>query len=338
MKKLKFLLLLLVISSCSVNYNKPQNKPVNQSIPPNIIKVFVDKNGDFYPDDWDNNKYYPLRIPENNYANEIKSAEIRTLKNIKEQSANKDRIFILVHGFNNDENSAKENYHRIENIIETSPEKDLFIEFHWDGLLAKNLGTMKIWFNAVGYSQIAGQYGLRKVLNEISNKNIYLISHSRGASVILSALSNPRYNEDFAADTQNLYDIDVWDADPLMENNNNITALFLAAAIGEVDFKNPCNSKFRPFTNQLKQINFTINGTDPILRKAFNKANKFNPTDFGYKDITYKKLKPFYGERLDATDIIGLKSHKFVDYIGDPSFKKLLEKSGIKTRNIISNN
>ena len=294
MKNLKFTILLVLLTSCWT-YNKPKNQTPNENVPPNVAKIFVDKNGDFYPENWGSLSYYPLRAQGNNNVGSIlTNAESNVLMNIKEQSADKEKIFILVHGYNNDEFDAKKNYKKIQEMVMNDSDKNLFTEFHWDGLVSKNLGSAKIWFNAVGYSQMAGQFGLRKVLNQIHDKDVYLISHSRGASVILSALSNPPYQEKFASDTNKFYNVDVWKADPLLENGNRITTILLAPAVGEIDFTVPNDHHaYRQFTNQLKVIHFTVNNSDKTLDKYIGMQNILNPTTLGSNDKAYLKLKPY---------------------------------------------
>lgn len=332
MKTLKLIILLFMLTSCW-RYNKPLSEIPNENVPPNIARIFVDKNGDFFPVNWKTLPYYPLRASSNNLGTTLIDTEESVLNKIKQISANKERIFILVHGYNNDENDAQNNYRKLQQIIQNNSTKDLFIEFHWDGLIAKNLGSTKIWFNAAGYSQMAGQFGLRKVLNQISNKQVYLISHSRGASVILSALSNPPYNEKFATETNEFYSIDVWNVEPLLENNNNITTIFLAPAVGEIDFTVPRNpNKYREFSRQIKAMHITVNNTDKTLNKYLNKPEIFNSTLLGSNKKAFSALKPHYPV-LAMTDVSGLESHSFSKYLSHDGFRKMLNEYNISTNN-----
>jgi esterase/lipase superfamily enzyme len=153
--------------------------------------------------------------------------------------ASADRVFILIHGFNNDQKEADAAFQLVEQKIEFK-EKDAIIWFHWDGLvspkkgLARSIGAARIWNNATGFSQMAGMYGLRRILNVIHKPEIYIITHSRGASVFLSALSNPPFKQNFIDDTTWL---NIKGAEPLDKGNTNaIHALFLAPAIGSIVF------------------------------------------------------------------------------------------------------
>lgn len=334
----------IVLSSCSATHNIPNNQTPNETLSLNTYKVFVDQNGDFYPDRWES-KYgeHPKNATKKNGAyslntlairqnltKDLSSFRIETLNEIKEKFINNDRIFILIHGYNNSENKADLGFETIKSKIDFQ-EKDGIIEFYWDGLVANGpIGSFDIWFNASGYSQLAGERALRPILNLISNKNIILISHSRGASVVLSGLSDPPYDKDFADDTYELHKIKVQNQPKLADNKNRISAILLAPALGQIDFRTPeyytsDPNSFRMFSNQLKEIHITINEDDKILKKYVKAlSSKLNPTDLGYNIQVFNLLKNSY-PIMSMTNFEGLNSHSFIDYVNDQRFIEILK-------------
>ncbi|RYZ83897.1 MAG: alpha/beta hydrolase, partial [Moraxellaceae bacterium] len=294
-------ILLLMLLACG-SHNNPQEIIPNRHVDPNTIVAFVDMNGNFYPDNWETS-IGPYRRHSSLFLTAKRRNVLTTLTNFEKSNLNasatvlknKKRVFIFVHGYNNSAKESKANYDLLRTKLRLDPIQDEVIEFYWDGMVSKTMsGSAKIWFNATGYSQMAGEFGLRKILNQISGKDIYIISHSRGASVVLSAISNPPYAPSFRSDTERL-GIQVDNPEPLAENNNNIVCLMMAPAVGEIDFRQVRDyQKFRAFSKQLSAIHITVNKDDQILNKFLNKANNFNPTTLGHDTIAYNTLNPVY--------------------------------------------
>jgi len=326
-----FLIAFLAICSCA-SYNVPSADSPNKDIPPNTSLAVVDLNGNFYPDNW-RTEIGPqkrksslfLTAQANGDLDKLRNFETKKLAEYRKNVSDKKRVFIFVHGYNNDAKKAKRNYDLLRTKININQASDEVIEFYWDGLVSKDpVGSSKIWFNAVGYSQMAGEWALRKIINQIYNKDIYIISHSRGASVVLSALSNPPYDPNFRNATESL-GIAVDNPVPLSENNNKIVSIMLAPAIGQIDFKMDDNyNKFRSFSNQLKSINITVNKNDPALNKYVGLADKFNETTLGRDRTDFDNLNKHYGI-MTLTNFDGQKDHSFTTYINNVKFKKMVE-------------
>lgn len=331
----------LTLLGCSISHNIPQSQAPNRQVSEDIFNIFVDQNGSFFPENWEeiyggHNKKGAYSLNTLAIRKGIKDflvkSESEIIESITNIIANRKRVIILVHGYNNNESQAAKSFNRIQEIITQNSKSDIFLEFYWDGLVAHNASSIKIWFNATGYSQLAGEFGLRKVLNTIKDKEIIIISHSRGASVVLSALSNPPYSPDFIRDTRNFHSIEIGSGEILKENNNFINCIMLAPAVGDVDFQTPERHGYRSFSKQLKSLQISINDTDPTLKKYITKgklSNKFNPTDLGYRETLYQNLSTIY-PIMDSTNYSGMKSHKFLDYVNNPKFKSMLSKAGIK--------
>lgn len=344
---LRYLIILIFCSSCGIIHNVPISQKPNSFVKPNISNSFVDQNGNFYPDNWrksygnppQNGKreaYSLMKIAtDRGIVDELNGFEVKKLKELKEHVKSKKRIFIFVHGFNATNQEVNESYGYIQKLIKISAQEDEIIRFYWDGLSITNpFAGVKVWFTATSFSQMAGEFGLRRVLNAISNKDIYIISHSRGASVVLSALSKPSFNEKFIKEIKEVHNVDVEKASSLSENQNRITCIMLAPAIGLIDFKSNemGNDSFCSFSPQIKKIHITTNNTDKMLKKFVGfLADKLTPTDLGYKDDVYNELIKHY-TCIDKTDFSGMESHAFNQYIRNPKFKTMLKANGIALR------
>ena len=356
-KNILILLISLFIIGCAT-HNTPDTQQPNKVFS-NKVEVFVDQSGIFYPNNWEENYGRPCKIYCKNKSyslkqiakkqteekqteekqidlnNDLSSSTSSILNNIKKYLHDKKRIFILVHGYNNDVKESRENYKKIEDIIKFNSD-DGIVEFYWDGLVGQVIGKLAVWNNACGYSQLAGILGLRQVLNQINNKEIFIISHSRGASVLLSSMSNPPFNKKFAKETKSFHGIDTVQP-PLKNLNNNIHMILLAPAIGAIDFKNvnysKGNNSFRDLGQQLKSIDYTINKKDWVLKK-YLLGGKFNTTELGYKkEIGENILKSYLNIKMVAKNVSNRKhGHDFKKYIDDPEFIEILNSWKIQTK------
>lgn len=334
-----YTIIIVVLSACSAMHNVPSSQVPNNFINPNITSAYVDQNGNFYPNQWENKfgqapkkatrkEYSLMKIAtENGFQQDLISFENTQLKAFANRVKNKKRVIIFIHGINNDYMSSLKNYNKARNFMDLNKTTDEVVNFYWDGLVTNNIfGAAKVWVSATTNSQLAGEYGLRRILNSISNKEIYLISHSRGAAVVLSALRNPELKSVEKRIAENFHHIDVENAAPLAENSNKIYSIMIAPAIGVKDFKTE-EGNFKEFSNQLKMIHSTINETDFILGKGKTGilASSFTSTDFGFDPKTHQEIATQYN-LCETTDFTGQKSHDFKDYIVNPKFKEILKK------------
>ncbi len=343
MKKLFYFIWLPVfLVSCAATHNVPLSSYPNKIGKNNIVYSFVDQNGNFYPDNWrkaygnpppnaKKNEYSLMKIAaEKGIENQLQTFENSLLSKLQQHLKSKKRIFIFVHGFNSDYETSTENYEYARSLLNIDFRKDDVIQFYWDGLKSESLfGGAKIWFNATTFSQMAGEFGLRRLLNILKNKQIYILSHSRGASVVLSALSSPPFEKSIKEETLIDHHVNVDDAKNLLENNNKIVCIMLAPAVGLEDFKakdfHEGDDAFRQFTPQLQTIHITINNTDNLLKKYIGVLSKhLEPTDLGFKEDAYNALCEHY-IFFEKTDFTGMKTHAFKGYLHNPKFKEILK-------------
>lgn len=335
------------------------------------MQVFVDQDGTFYPKGWQTLFGEPPRrggyslmsiARQRGLEASLRRAEDQALDTISTFIRSKQRVFILIHGFNNDQRAAEGAYSKIQDAIAFEP-GDGVISFFWDGLVASGPGPAKIWFPATGYSQLAGQNALRRILNRTVDKTVVIIAHSRGASVALSALSDPPYNTEFARATceRNRIDVTVLPRKACdlgessvtrlpvpMDNGNRISMLFLAPAIGDVDFRSPAfydrdcpldnhesSCAYRSLGRQVTRIVHTVNPNDPVLAKYIQLSRlnplseRFNPTEFGLSATATKRLQ-MYLPNLSYVELNDLDAHAFDRYVTHHDFPFLLRAVSVR--------
>ncbi|MEG3144594.1 alpha/beta hydrolase [Sphingomonas sp. RT2P30] len=340
----------LFLSACYHHSFPVADRFVQSQRGPNYAEVFVDANGSFYPSEWrvllSTPRHWPAGSLLNHSSamrNRLTVDEPRQLADIAAFGREKKRIFILVHGYNNTVAEATPAYEAIETRLGLKA-SDGIIRFYWDGLTGSGLGGGRIWFWATGNSQLAGSRGLRRLLDQFSDKDIYLIAHSRGSSVVLSALGNPVYDPDFLADTKKL--AAAWSDSanflappPLGENGNRIHILLLAPAIDRIDFcdasEQPTTDRaytcrrLRPLGKQVVSLRYTVNAKDPILRKYVGLAAKFNPTGLGTTLAVGCALQKDQYPLMREYILKPEKIHRFSWYVGSKVFDRMLADEGL---------
>lgn len=332
-----FTIVIALLMSCSAMHNVPESQVPNNFINPNVTSAYVDQNGSFFPRKWKEifgnapknatRKDYSLMklAKENNIENILINAENEHLSDFANRIKHKNRIIIFVHGINNSYLESLSNYNIAKSLMDLNVKKDEVVNFYWDGLKTNNIfGAAKVWVSATTNSQLAGENGLRRLLNMIKNKEVYIISHSRGASVVLSALADPALKITEKKIVQKYHHLNINEIEELKENGNRIYSIMLAPAVGVVDFKDE-KGNYKSYSDQLKSIHSTINGTDFVLGKGKTGllSKILTPTDFGYNPKTFAELNHQY-LFLKMTDFTGQKSHDFKDYINNPKFKEIL--------------
>jgi hypothetical protein len=327
-------------------------------------EVFADTNGTLYPAGWQS-YFHPKRnkkrpgegkwlagslLAQSAYSRKfrllIERDEPRQLGELKRFAAQHKRIFILVHGYNASVEETNIPFSAIEAELDLKP-SDGIIRFYWDGLIGKGAGAIKVWFKAANVSQIVGSRALRDVLGQIEGRDVYIIAHSRGASVVMSALGNPVYDSGFLAKANRTARRwgkpyrSMLSPKPLADHTNAVHVLLLAPAIDRIDFcdvsqqpvttKGFVCTKFRPLGSQVKSFDYTVNPSDPVLGKFVFSSQAFNPTGLGYepkigralKDESYPLFREYIFEKPEGF-------HAFKDYAAHPVFLQMLTNIGIR--------
>lgn len=322
---------------------------VGPATPPTMT-LFVDQKGTLYSNGWES--AYPEVFATEALLMVVRDDADRAARLAIEQedmraeladfTAGARRVFVLIHGFNDPQPGSDASYAVIREAVAFEP-GDAVIHFHWDGLTASQLSVGGIWFESAGNSQLAGIRALRSLLNDVRGKTVVLISHSRGASVILSALSNPAFGA--RREAEELADVDLTLYPPgLADNRNILHAIFLGPAIGCPDFWKPKaewgapkTSVLREFPDQLRSLQYTVNRDDWVLRKGFNSiyglAGSFNATNFGWDAEIGGGLQRVY-PRMQGYEISwrGYQAgvdHGFDKYARHPVLRTMLRNAGI---------
>lgn len=339
-------LVLLALAGCiSIAHNVPGSSPISAGSPPRLA-LYADANGHLYPDVW-SGRFPPEAIEREHSLLRADASGPDTLAflirerqdqldRVAERLRDVPRVFILVHGFNNNHAEARHAFDVVRDRLPLRP-SDGVVEFHWDGLSSPDRpGQMAMWFNAVGYSQVAGTQALRGLLRRLPDKHIVIVAHSRGTSVTLSALSNPSFSRRFLRRTREILTDDVFPADPLPEGARNIDLLFLAPAIGFPDFwkeqgpRDEGCDRFRHFP-RVRSLHYSLNEDDPVLRKVWAPlASRFNATDLGRNRLVGEALARCYdGAFVMRPHPFLMPEHSFIRYALHSSFPEMIAAAGL---------
>ena len=322
-------------------------------------RIFVDAEGTFFPERWRPPGLGPFGVwraatllgesmRRRDLGPLLRAERTRQLGELRAFLADKRRVFVFIHGFDNNQADAEEPYGMLSRRIDFEP-GDGVILFHWDGFDARIFtAQLHFWQAAANNSQMAGMRGLRPVLDLTGpGQKVFLISHSRGGAVILSALSNPRLSRGFAARTRRLPYAraeHLLDPPTLRPGARNIHALMMGPAIGRVDFlvaDCPARSgrngracdRVRDFP-RLASLDYTLNACDEVLDKFVGLSAAFTPTGFGLVPEIGRRLAPDLARQgiVMRAHRVTPHDHVFPLYAADPVFSQMLAAVGVASR------
>lgn len=351
----------LLLAGCYVRNLPLADQPlplVEAEIP--TARVIVDAEGSFFPERWRPSRLGPGEVwhagtllaeaeRRPGLRALLASERRRQLAMLRTFLAGKRRVFIFIHGFDNNQRDTELPYGMLAARIAFEP-GDALILFHWDGFDGRMIGApIHFWQAASTNSQMAGTRGLRPVLDLIGpDQQAILISHSRGGTVALSALSDPRYSRGFVARTRRLpyaASEHLLDPPPLRPGARNIHAVMLGPAMGRIDFvvadcppgtertgRRRCN-EVRAFP-RLASLDYTLNPCDEVLNKYVGLSRTFNPTDFGLIADVGRRLAPdltAQGIALRAHRVVP-HGHIFPLYAADPILIEMMAALGVAAR------
>lgn len=261
------------------------------------VRVMFDQDGTLYPRDATAPLPRPQRIG-HNYAFKIHShlqqagytygpAEVEAalvsvgdeiVKKILNRSAR--HLTVLIHGYNNGYAAARDNYQalraRLDQLI---PEPTVYLEVFWDGLCRGPVTfplPLSYWFKSLTYSNLAGQVGLRAVLNRLpTDLSVFMCTHSRGAGVALSAIADPLWDRRMVvppAETSRL------------PQSPSVAVVCLAPAVGN---GHPL-SQIKSALPSRSSVGIGFNALDPALSKSVANPAHFGDTSLGSVDRVYR--------------------------------------------------
>ena len=352
----------LFLAGCYVRNLPLADQPlplVQAEIP--TARVIVDAEGSYFPERWRPPRLGPFGVwnastllgeAERRPALRalLASERRRQLAALRGFLAEKRRVFVFIHGFDNNQRDTELPYGMLAQRIAFEP-GDALILFHWDGFDGRMIGApIHFWQAASTNSQMAGTRGLRPILDLVGpEQQAILISHSRGGTVALSALSPAlppasvaHHRLPYAASGHLL------DPPPLRAGARNIHAVMMGPAMGRIDFvvadcppgaslggpasRRRCD-QVRAFP-RLASIDYTLNPCDEVLDKYVGLSRTFNPTDFGLIAGVGRRLEPelaAQGITLRAHRVVP-HGHIFPLYAADPILTQMMAALGVVAR------
>jgi hypothetical protein len=249
----------LTLSGCAGLHVRPI-EDYARTEPAGTLRVAFDQDGDIYPRDesqvpWASVKMNPLSEAFGRNSFSLRKIEVggttpysEALREALRQDAVRrlnamltpgGKLLVVVHGFNEAHLEARANFDTFRQAV-GSANLPPTLEVYWDGLVIPNdhfgqFARATFWPNALLYSNLAGQHGLRRMLNGIATAtDVRVLTFSRGAAVALSAIADPEYD-------------DVFSKEPVIAfANPNISSLkvgMVAAAVGAGHVRGEANTQ-----------------------------------------------------------------------------------------------
>ncbi len=217
----------------------------------------------------------------------------------RELNAGAKSLVVLIHGCNNTYAEARRSYELARMLM---PRKDVAVlEVYWDGGAGDPVG---LWAHAREQSKRAG-LGLRRLLRRLDPETqVRVITHSRGASVIASALWDLPLREGPEAEARFRAAQGV-QAPP---DPSRYRLALIVPAMGEADLES-CPR------GGLDRLIVGVNEDDPAVGKGVLPASWFGSTRLG------AEREPFYthavpaARRASLVDFGGSGVHDFKDYL-----------------------
>lgn len=270
------------------------------SAPPDTVRVAFDQYGDIYPASADAPALRQPRIG-SNYAWSLRheldrlgyeygpsqiaaaTTEIAESLKMKAESVSANCIVVLIHGYNNAVSAAAENFSRIRAQLQHHPIlKPMYLEVFWDGMHRGRFtwrAPLLYWFDAMTYSNLAGQIGLRSLMNRRPlDLPVLFITHSRGAGLAFSCISDPLYDDHIKKGEHEA---------STMHTAPSVALICLAPAVGrghplpKVQSALPTNSS----------LGISFNEHDPALQKPFVGAQSQGDTSLGTDEEFFQKAE-----------------------------------------------
>lgn len=199
---------------------------------------------------------------------------------LNKQLATKNRLVILIHGYNNSFEEANAMYELIRSYIDEVVQKDsVLLDVHWDGLVPRHpsyfASPASFWPKALTYSNLAGTHGLRTILQGLDKEvDVRFVTHSRGAAVALSSLINPIYDPHI-----------IHEDDPALDNPKirSVKILAFAPAVGAGHLVEDIN---RQLIGRTVELFVGLNQDDIITSKFFSVPRLYGTSELG-SNINY---------------------------------------------------
>ena len=203
-------------------------------------------------------------------------------------------LVVLIHGYNNSFCEAAKDFAELRARIRgiDGNHDHLYLEVYWDGLY-RGPYTAPLpalyWYDSRAYSLIAGQVGLRRLLNDLrlrlpENTAVRLITHSRGAGVVVGALADANYDPEIEVPAHE---------SPRWQIDTDLGIALLAPAVDSTDIIGHLSPE--QFESDAK-ILVGFNAADPVLNKIIHRPEKFGATRLGVKTDDFCRTASFMNQ------------------------------------------
>ena len=207
----------------------------------------------------------------------IKQSADRIIAGMRKHGA--DRVVFIIKGFNNSYESSDSEYEWMrEGVLGERQAKGLFfVNVYWDAIYkGKGTAPMPVAYfaDSMTYSNHAGDCGLRDLLRLMPNgTNVTFLTHSRGAAVALSALSDPKYDRHISQDCKSTFP-----GHEYPDQLGDVRLVAFAPAIGDGHVRESKNTPVTETFNRLDRFYVGYNPNDPAVTKKYfgiNLADNF---------------------------------------------------------------
>lgn len=213
-------------------------------------------------------------------------------------------LILFIHGFNNGFIDGADSFKHMHDYVHDSARANaVVVEVFWDGFQARVLSgnpSSSYWQRSLDYSDLAGQRGLRDVLNRVARDvDVRIVTHSRGAAVAMSMLTCQT-----AANC----------APPLQNKRlKSIKMLAFAAAIGERHLQVAAMPPAPPF-----DLLVGFNSRDIASGKYFLPTFSADATNLGSdRDVMARAIRtPRSNLKLRAFEFTHGTEHSLENYFG----------------------
>ncbi len=213
-------------------------------------------------------------------------------------------LVVLIHGINNTYDEARRSYKLARmQMRQLTGRSDLrFLEVYWDGRTGDPLA---LWASARETSKWAG-LGLRPLFRALDpGIAVRVVTHSRGAAVISSALWDLPLREGEEAETRFAA---AQKREPAPDARRYRVAMLVPAMPGE-DFDS-CPR------GGLERVIVGVNPDDPVVGKGMLPATWFGSTDLGSDpEVFGKRVEPVLGRRASLVSLANSPVHDFKEYL-----------------------
>ena len=211
--------LVALLSGCAGYHSMPpQNYSAVAAANPRLIKLVFDQNGNLYPQS-PNSAGIPLpeQAPNRNAAFDLAThysangvaydhhATLRAAAADIQKAlaaAPGARLVFIIKGFNNSYQENDDEYAWVrQRIFDYNPSGNfVFVQVYWDALFKGKRSApapLAYFGESMTYSNMAGMCGLRPLLELLPDgTRTTFLTHSRGAAVALSAISDPLFDRE----------------------------------------------------------------------------------------------------------------------------------------------